>query len=88
MNRLKALYRSWGFRVPASRLCAAPWCGMACEDLRGRRTPSAGILLQQFDALRPLRREVRRELFAERKKHPATKLSARFPGSVRSGRRC
>ena len=41
---------------------------------------------QQLDALRPLRQEVRRELLAESKKHPATKLLCQIPaiGPIRA----
>jgi transposase len=46
----------------------------------------AEFYYQQLDALRPLRQEVRRELLAESKKHPATKLLRQIPaiGPIRA----
>src|SRR5215469_7207991 len=80
MNRLKGLYRSW----------AIPCAG---EKVYGRRHRSAWLeklsevgvrrraeqLYQQLDALRAIRREVRRELLAESKKHPAHQLLRQIP---------
>jgi transposase len=87
MNRLKALYRGWGI------LCT----GTAVYDPRHRqewlnKIPHVGVrrraelFYQQLDGLRVLRREVRGELLAESRKHPAAKLLRQIPciGPIRS----
>jgi transposase len=87
MTRVKALYRSWG--IPCS--------GKQVYTLRHRSTwlekiKEAGVrrraefYYQQLDALRRLRREVRRELLAESGKHKATKLLRQIPsiGPIRA----
>ena len=54
----------------------AEWLAKISEVGVRRR---AEFYYQQLDALRPLRQEVRRELLAESKKHPATKLLRQIP---------
>ena len=87
MSRLKALYRSQAIptagKKPYGRRHREAWLA----QLRGaglhRR---AGRLYQQLDALQALRREARRELIQECRKHPAAKLlrSVPFLGPIRT----
>lgn len=81
MNRLKALYRSWGIPcvhkevyAPAHR---SEWLGKITEAGVRRR---AEHYYQQLDVLRLLRQEVRRDLLEEGKKHKAWKLLRQIPG--------
>jgi transposase len=87
MNRLKALYRSWaipcaGQQVYASRY-RSEWLAKISEAGVHRR---AEIYYQQFDALRSLREQVRRDLLAEARKHKAMKLLRQIPsiGPIRA----
>ena len=80
MNRLKALYRSWGIACSGTRVYAprhrSDWLS---------RIPEAGVrcraefIYQQLDGLQALHQRVRRELLAESRKYPATKLLRRIP---------
>lgn len=80
MNRLKAVYRSWAIRCAGQEvyglLHRAEWL---------QKIPEAGVrrravrLYQQFDVLQSLRQEARRELLAESRKHPATRLLRKIP---------
>jgi transposase len=87
MSRLKAIYRSWGIPCTGKQVYAlryrAQWLGKIKEAGVRRR---AEFYYQQFDALRSLRQEVRRDLLAEGKKHSATKLLREIPflGPVRA----
>jgi len=87
MSRLKAIYRSWGIPCTGKQVYAPryrpEWLGKIAEAGVRRR---AEFCYQQFDALRLLRQEVRRELLAEAKKHSATKLLRQIPfiGPVRA----
>jgi transposase len=87
MNRIKALYRGW----------AIPCRGMQVYALCHRevwlsKIPEAGVrcraqhLYQQLDVLQPLRKEARRELLVESRKHSATKLLRQIPsiGPIRA----
>jgi len=87
MSRVKAIYRSWaipcsGKQVYASRH-RAEWLGKISEPGVRRR---AELYYWQLDALRSLRREVRRDLLAESKKHKAWKLLCQIPsiGPIRA----
>ena len=87
MSRLKAIYRSWGIpcagkQVYAARYRAA-WLAKISEAGVRRR---GEFYYQQFDALRVLRQEVRRELFAEAHQHDAWKLLRAIPfiGPIRA----
>jgi len=80
MNRLKALYRSWaipcsGQRVYSPRYRQA-WLEKLSQTGVRRR---AERLYQQLDLLLPLRREARKELLRESKKHPANQLLREIP---------
>jgi transposase len=87
MSRVKAIYRSWGIPCAGKQVYAprhrAEWLAKISEVGVRRR---AEFYYQQLDALRPLRHEVRRELLAESKKHPATKLLRQIPaiGPIRA----
>ena len=87
MSRLKALYRSWGIPCTGTQVYAprhrAEWLGKIAEAGVCRR---AEFCYQQLDALRSLRREVRRDLLAESKKHKAWKLLCQIPsiGPIRA----
>lgn len=83
MNRLKALYRSWGIAysgksvyMPSQR---EVWLSKIKEAGVRRR---AEYLYQQLDTLLPLRKEVRRELLSESRKHRATEILRTFRPSV------
>ena len=87
MSRLKAIYRSWGIPCGGKQVYAvryrAQWLGKISEAGVHRR---AEFYYQQFDALRVLRQEVRRELLAEAEKHEAWKLLRQIPfiGPIRA----
>jgi transposase len=87
MSRLKAIYRSWaipcaGLQVYAPRY-RAEWMAKISETGVRRR---AELYYQQFDALAALRQQVRRELLAEARKHPAMRLLRQIPsiGPIRA----
>jgi len=69
MNRVKALYRSWGIGCAGRQVYAprhrAHWLNRIGEAGVRRR---AEFLYQQLDALRALRQAVRRDLFRKRGK--------------------
>ena len=87
MNRLKAIYRSWGIACGGQQVYApryrAEWLAKITEAGVRRR---AQIYYQQFDVLAALRQEVRRELLAESRKHPAIRLLRQIPsiGPIRA----
>src|SRR6267154_1999764 len=81
MNRLKALYRSWGIPCAGNEVYdprhRAEWLGKISEAGVRRR---AEHYYQQLDVLRLLRQEVRRDLLVEAKKHKPWKLLRQIPG--------
>jgi transposase len=81
MNRLKALYRSWGIACTGNEVYAprhrSGWLSKITEAGVRRR---AEHYYQQLDALRSLRQEVRRDLLLESKKHKVWKLLRQIPG--------
>src|SRR5215472_17614389 len=81
MNRIKALYRSWGIPCVGNEVYAPSlrpeWLGKIAEAGVRRR---AEHYYQQLDVLRLLRQEVRRDLLVESKKHKAWKLLRQIPG--------
>ena len=87
MNRIKALYRSWGIPCGGQQVYAprhrAEWLKKIGEAGVRRRVE---FLYQQLDPLRALRQDVRRELLAESRKHGATKLLRQIPciGPIRT----
>src|SRR3984893_16113808 len=80
MNRVKALYRSWGIFCGGQQVYAprhrSEWLNKIGEAGVRRR---AEFFYQQLDALRALRQAVRRDLLAESRKHGATKLLRQIP---------
>jgi transposase len=87
MNRVKALYRSWGIPCAGQRVYALryrrEWLAKITEAGVRRR---AEFYYQQLDALQTLRQEVRRDLLAESRKHSAMKLLRQIPsiGAIRA----
>ena len=87
MNRLKAIYRSWAIPCAGQQVYApryrAEWLAKISETGVRRR---AELYYVQFDTLAALRQGVRRELLAESRKHPATKLLRQIPsiGPIRA----
>src|SRR5713226_6024867 len=87
MNRVKALYRSWGILCGGQQVYAprhrSEWLNKIGEAGVRRR---AEFFYQQLDALRALRQAVRRDLLAESRKHSATKLLCQVPciGPIRA----
>jgi transposase len=81
MNRLKALFRSWGIVCAGMEVYAprhrSEWLGKVSEAGVRRR---AEHTYQQLDVLRRLRQEVRRDLLLEGRKHKAWKLLRLVPG--------
>jgi len=78
MNRLKAIYRSQGIHGAGQRVYSrAEWL----EQLREPGLPQrAAFLYQQLDGLQALRKEARRLLLTESRKHPAHRLLLSVPG--------
>jgi transposase len=80
MSRVKAIYRSWGIACTGKEVYAprhrSEWLGKISELGVRRR---AEFYYQQLDALRTLRRPVRRDLLAECKKHQAWKRLCQIP---------
>jgi transposase len=87
MTRLKAVYRSWAIPCAGKQVYAqryrTQWLGKIAETGVRRR---AEFYYQQFDALRVLRQEVRRELLTESAKHSVSKLLCQIPsiGPIRA----
>src|ERR1700693_278089 len=87
MNRIKALYRSWGIPCSGTNVYAprhrAKWLAKIVEP--GVRV-RAEHLYQQLDSLQPLRLQARRELLRESYQHPAVKLLRQIPsiGPIRA----
>jgi transposase len=87
MNRLKALYRSWAIPCAGQRVYApryrSEWLAKITEAGVHRR---AEIYYREFDALRSLREQVRRDLLAESRKYKAMKLLRQIPsiGPIRA----
>ena len=87
MNRLKAIYRGLGIACAGQQVYApryrAEWLAKNTEAGVRRR---AEVYYQQFDVLAALRQEVRRELLAESRKHPAMRLLRQIPsiGPIRA----
>jgi len=80
MNRLKAVYRSWAIPCAGEKVYSArhrsAWLEQLSEVGVRRR---AEQLYQQLDILLQIRREARRELLRESRKHPAHELLRQIP---------
>ena len=87
MSRLKALYRGWAIPCAGQQVYAphyrGEWLAKISEASVRRR---AELYYLQFDTLAALRQGVRRELLAESRKHPATRLLRQIPsiGPIRA----
>ena len=87
MSRLKAIYRGWAIPCAGEQVYAphyrAEWLAKISEAGVRRR---AELYYVQFDTLAALRQGVRRELLAESRKHPATRLLRQIPsiGPIRA----
>src|SRR6202171_4256973 len=87
MTRVKAIYRSWAIPCTGKQVYAPrhrdEWLGKINEPGVRRR---AEFYYQQLDALRTLRQQVRRGLFAGAKKHQAWKQLCQIPsiGPIRA----
>jgi len=87
MTRVKAIYRSWAIPCTGKQVYAprhrAEWLGKITEPGVRRR---AEFYYQQLDALRTVRQQVRRDLFAESQKHQAWKRLCQIPsiGPIRA----
>ena len=87
MNRLKALYRSWGIPCAGERVYAprhrSEWLAKISEAGVRRR---AEFYYQQLDALQALRQQVRHDLLGESRKHSATQWLRQIPsiGPIRA----
>jgi transposase len=80
MNRLKALYRSWAIPCAGEKVYSPrhrnAWLEKLSEAGVRRR---AEQLYQQLDMLLQIRKEARRELLTESRKHPAHHLLQQIP---------
>ena len=80
MNRLKAVYRSWAIPCAGQAVYLPRHRAAWLEKLR-----EAGVrrraekLYQQLDCLVRIRKETRKELMAESRKHPASALLQQIP---------
>ena len=87
MNRLKALYRSWGIPCTGTQVYAPRyrerWLNKIAQAGVHRR---AELFYQHLDGLQVLRRQVRAELLVESRKHKAVKLLRQIPciGPIRA----
>jgi len=87
MNRVKAIYRSWGIPCAGQSVYnlrhREEWLGKITQASVRRR---AELFYEQLDALVLLRKQARQELLAESKKHQAWKLLRSIPalGPIRA----
>ena len=87
MNRVKALYRSWGIGCAGQQVYPprhrSEWLKKLGEAGVRRR---AEFFYQQLDAVRALRQAVRQDLLAESRKQGASKLLCQIPyiGPIRA----
>ena len=87
MNRIKALYRSWGIPCGGSKVYAprhrAEWLAKIVEPGVRMR---AEHLYQQLDSLEPIRIQARRQFLTESHPYPAVKLLRQIPaiGPIRA----
>jgi transposase len=80
MNRLKAIYRSWAIPCAGQEVYSprhrAVWLGKLPEGGVRRRAEQT---YQQLDFLMGIRKEMRKELLAESRKHPAREFLEQIP---------
>ncbi len=81
MNRLKAVYRSRGIKTAGRDVYyernREAWL---CKIDRPAKRDRAAVLYQQFDCLRGLRREAKRKMLLEARRHSAWKILRTIPG--------
>jgi transposase len=80
LNRIKAIYRSWGIPCAGQSV----YNPLHREEWLRKITPAsvrrrAELYYEQLDALVRLRQQIRQELLADSKKHPAWKLLRSIP---------
>jgi hypothetical protein len=83
MNRLKAIHRSWAIPC-ASQQVYSPRHRAAWKLREAAVRRRAEQTYQQPDFLMGIRKETRKELLAERRKHPANTLLHAFRGARRA----
>jgi transposase len=89
MNRLKALYRSWGIPCAGTQVYAPryreEWLNKIRQAGVRRR---AELFYQHLDGLQVLRCQVRKDFLAESRKHKAVKVLRQIPciGPIRAAR--
>jgi transposase len=87
MNRLKALYRSWGIPCTGMQVYAPryreQWLNKIAQAGVQRR---AELFYQHLDGMQVLRRQVRGEFLTESRKHKAVKILRQIPciGPIRA----
>jgi transposase len=87
MSRLKALYRGQAIAAPGKKAYGRRYRAQWLAQLKGTGLQRrAEVLYQELDALQGLRREARRELMLECRKHAAAKLLRTVPylGPIRA----
>ena len=86
MSRVKAIYRSWGIACAGKQVYAPRYRWNGSGRFKKPECAAAEFYYQQFDALRSLRQDVRRELLTEAQKHDAWKLLRAIPfiGPIRA----
>jgi transposase len=79
-NRLKALYRSRAIPTPGDRIYDPEQRQESIGKLPPISRPVAEILVQHYDALQKLRSDAEKQMLAESRKHPITKMLVTVPG--------
>lgn len=81
MNRLKAVYRSRGITTTGRDVYYKRNREQWLKKFdRPEKRERAEVLYKEFDCLRELRRETRRKMLAETRRHPACKILRTIPG--------
>src|SRR5438128_11254131 len=86
MDRIKALYRGWAIPFGGTQVYA-----LCHRSVWLSKIPEAGVrrraehFYEQLDARQGLRKQVRRDLLGEGRKHNATKLLPHIPSLAPSG---
>jgi transposase len=90
MNRIKAVYRSRAIATPGGAVYGKEDRESFKDQLQqdGGAARRVGLLYEQLDALRPLRRQAERSMVSEARQHPAYRLLRSIPqlGPVRIAR--
>jgi transposase len=86
MNRLKALYRSWGIPCAGTRVYAPRDREQWLNKIAHAGVRRAELFYQHLDGLQVLRRQVRSGFLAESRKHKAAKVLRQIPciGPIRA----